>query len=221
MENYLILASSSPGRKELLQKIGITPNLIIAPNISEEVRKGEAAYEYIKRLAQEKAMIIFDPKNLQSLGTSNKNIIYIIAADTTVVRGSKIIGKAENAESAKGILKLLSGNRHTVLTAFCVIKAIKIADKNEYKIVNKPIIKVNKSTVSVKKLSEQEINWYLESDQWQGKAGGYEVTGIFELFIKQINGSLSNIIGLPLLSIYNSLLGLGYPFNYIKGRVID
>ncbi|MDR2007513.1 MAG: Maf family protein [Alphaproteobacteria bacterium] len=189
---HLVLASSSPRRLELLQKIGIVPDVVMAADIDETPLKGEKPYEYVKRVAQEKAAVV--QKNYQDS--------YIISADTSVVRGATILGKPIDRAQAESFLKLLSGRKHNVLTAFSV------AAPNR-----KIITKVAKTAITLKRLSQQEINWYLDSNEWQGKSGGYGIQGPFEVFVKQINGSVSNVVGLPLFNVYNTLLGLGYKMH--------
>ncbi len=189
-----ILASSSPRRIELLQKIGVTPDFIISPNLDETPKKFEDPTAYVKRIALEKAISIFK-EHTDSL---------VLSADTIVLKGRRILGKAKNEKEAYDMISLLSGSRHKVLTAFCVCSPT----------LSKPIVKITKTSVLLKNLSEKEKLWFLASKEWEGKSGSYAIQGIFELFIKQINGSISSVVGLPLLQVYNVLIGLGYNFNY-------
>jgi len=192
-DQHLILASSSPRRLELLKKINIIPDLVIAADINETPLKAEKPYEYVKRVAKEKAGVIQE-KYKDS---------YIIAADTSVVRGKTILGKPADRAQAESFLKLLSSRKHNVLTAFSIALP-----------QSKIITHVVKTTITLKRLSASEINWYLDSNEWQGKSGGYGIQGKFEVFVKQINGSVSNVVGLPLFNVYNTLVGAGYKFNY-------
>lgn len=189
----LILASSSPRRLDLLSKIGIIPNLVIPADIDETPKKNEKPYEYVKRVSLEKALSIKE-KHPNS---------FIVSADTSVIKGATILGKPENINKAKDFLNLLSGGKHNVLTAFTIISPF-----------GKSITKVVKTSVTIKRLSVDEINWYLNSKEWEGKSGGYAIQGKFELFVKQINGSVANVVGLPIFNFYNTLTGLGYKFNY-------
>jgi septum formation protein len=190
---HLILASSSPRRLELLKKINIIPDLVVAADINETPLQKEKPYEYVKRVAQEKAAAVQE-KYKDS---------YIIAADTSVICGTAILGKPENRKQAESFLKLLSGRKHNVLTAFSVVLPS-----------SKIITRVVKTTITLKRLSPLEISWYLDNNEWQGKSGGYGIQGKFEVFVKQINGSVSNVVGLPLFNVYNTLAGAGYKFNY-------
>jgi septum formation protein len=189
MDNNLVLASSSPRRLDLLKLIDVVPNNVVSPEIDETPLKGEGALLYVKRMAKEKAKAV----------AGNFANSYVLSADTIVVRGSKILGKPNSKEEEVEFLKLLSGRRHSVFSAFCIV-----SPKNQC------VLKVVKTAVVVKKLTEEEIRWYVDSKEWEGKSGGYAIQGKFQNFVKQINGSLSSVVGLPILEVYNSLLGLGY-----------
>lgn len=195
MENkaFLILASSSPRRLELLEKIGITPSSVIPADIDETPNKKEKPFEYVKRMSLEKAL---------SVAVVNADS-YIISADTVVIKGATILGKPADRKQAEAFLNLLSGGKHNVLTSFTVISP-----------QGKSVTKVIKTVVTLKRFSIEEIHWYLDSGEWQGKSGGYAIQGRFEMFVKQINGSVSNVVGLPLFNVYNTLTGMGYKFNY-------
>ena len=194
INQQLILASSSPQRLDLLKKINIIPNRVIHPQINEDVLKKEKPYAYVKRLAQQKAQVVH----------SQFPDFYVLGADTSVIRGSKILGKPNNPEEALQFLNLLSGKKHQVITAYCI-----------YKPDGSYILKAISSDVVVKNLSSSEKSWYVSTGEWQNKAGGYSIAGTFEIFVKQINGCISNIVGLPLPYVYNSLLGLGYNFRNV------
>ena len=196
MANTLfILASSSPRRLELLNKIGVIPSEVIPADIDESVIKGERPTEYVKRVALAKAFKVAE-------NIANKENLYILSADTIVVKGLRILGKPVDSKQEESFLKLLSGGNHKVLTAFCILRY----QNNTVK----KILKVVQSSVSVKLLNTQEINKYIAGGEWEGKSGGYSIQGNFEMFVKSINGSISNIVGLPILQVYNSLFGLGY-----------
>lgn len=189
----LILASSSPRRQELLAKIGIVPNQIIPADIDEAPKKGEKPYGYVKRISLEKA---------KSVSKNNDNS-FIISADTAVIKGATILGKPKDVEEAKLFLNMLSGGKHSVLTGFTIISP-----------TGQSVTKVIKTLVTVKRLSLEETQWYLDSGEWEGKSGGYAIQGCFEVFVKQISGSVSNVVGLPVFNVYNTLTGMGYKFNY-------
>ena len=154
----LILASSSPQRLELLKKINIIPHSVIHPQINEDILKKERPYEYVKRLAQQKAQVVYN----------QFPSFYVIGADTCVIRGSKILGKPSNSEEALQFLDFLSGKKHQVLTAYCI-----------YRPEGSYILKAIKSDVVVKNLSDIEKKWYLSKNEWQNKAGRYSISGVF------------------------------------------
>ncbi len=187
-----ILASSSPQRLDLLKKINVIPSSVIHPEINEDVLKKEKPYAYVKRLAQQKAQIVY----------AKHSSCYVLGADTSVIRGAKILGKPNNEDEALKFLNLLSGRKHQVITSYCI-----------YKPDGSYILKAISSDVVVKNLSDIEKKWYISTGEWKNKAGGYSISGRFEVFVKQINGCISNVIGLPLPYVYNSLLGLGYNFT--------
>ena len=174
--------------------MGVTPK-VVAPNIIEKIGSKESPTLYIKRLSLEKAQAV----------AANYANDFIVAADTIVLKGAKILEKPANVEEAHKMLTTLKGGRHNVLTAFTV--ASPGAGR-------KFITKVVKTSVLVKNLSAQEIQWFLNSGQWEGKSGGYAIQGLFEVFVKQVNGSISNVIGLPMMQVYNTLVGLGFQFPY-------
>lgn len=184
----LILGSASPRRRELLAKIGIVPDLITSPEIDEEPRKGELPRPYCLRIALEKVAAV-------SAGPDD----FVLAADTTVAVGRRILGKPVDATQAAQFLLLMSGRRHKVLTAI----AVKRGDKVWSRVVE--------SDVKFKRLSDAEISAYLRSMEWQGRAGGYAIQGLASALIPWIGGSYSAIVGLPLAETMNLLQGAGYP----------
>lgn len=185
----LILASASPRRLALLAQIGITPDLVAPTDIDETALKGEKPRVHVKRLALEKAT---------AAAAKNKGSI-VLAADTIVTTGARVIGKPADKKEAEKFLRSLSGNRHRVITSVAVINA-------DGTLGQKTVV----TTVSFKRLSDGEIKWYLESGEWQGKAGGYAIQGKAGAFIKSLNGSYSNVVGLPLYETWCLLEGLGY-----------
>jgi septum formation protein len=172
----LILASASPRRLELLRQIGIEPNEIIPTDIDETPRKRELPEAYVKRMAGEK---------YEAIRKSADEEAVILSADTIVACGRRILGKPQNEAEAREFLTLLSGRRHRVYSAICVNSKTKLV----------------KTQVKFRKLSKAELTWYIETKEWQGKAGGYAIQGAAAAFIPWINGSYSNVVGLPLVEV--------------------
>ncbi|MEE2933346.1 MAG: Maf family nucleotide pyrophosphatase [Pseudomonadota bacterium] len=183
----LILASSSPRRLHLLAQIGITPDSIVYPDIDESVTQNEKPREYVKRMASAKADV------------AKKSGEYLLAADTAVVCGNRILPKAETKDAAGDCLSLLSGRRHKVLGGICLL-----LPNGERR------MRLVETTVSFKRLTESEIDSYLNSSEWDGKAGGYAIQGRAASFVKHISGSYSNVVGLPLYNVSQLLRGNGY-----------
>lgn len=186
----LILASQSPRRLSLLGQIGITPDAVSPADINEDPIEGEVPRDHALRLAQEKAAKV--------AGDTPDTII--LAADTVVGVGRRILPKAETLEQAKYCLELLSGRGHRVFTGVAVIKAD-----------GDMLSRVVETRLTMKRLSPLELKSYLESGEWEGKAGGYGIQGIAEAYISKIIGSYSNVVGLPLFDTRNLLQGAGYP----------
>ena len=182
----LILASASPRRIDLLKQIGVDPAQIIPADIDESELKNEAPRDLALRLAREKARAI----------AINNNGKFIIAADTVVAVGRRILPKAENETQARKCLKLLSGRRHHVYGGICII-----TDEG------KEITRLCDTIVKFKRLSTNEINSYIESQEWEGKAGGYAIQGQAAAYISFIQGSYSNIVGLSLYDTMQMLRG--------------
>lgn len=182
-----ILASASPRRLQLLDRLGIKPDHVIPADLDETPLEKELPRHHAGRLAREKALKIAEqyPDAL------------ILAADTVVACGRRILPKTENIDEARDCLKLLSGRRHRVYGGIAII------NKGE-----KPLSRVVETVVSMKRLSVQEQADYIQTEQWRGVAGGYSIQGIAESFIKQINGSHSNIIGLCLYNTRQMLTGI-------------
>lgn len=177
----IILASSSERRIELLKRINIIPDKIIAPDIEEIVAKGEKPREFATRMSVEKATVV--------AAQITEGIV--IAADTVVVCGGKIIEKAENDQDVYKALKILSGRRQRIYTAVTVIKK---HSTSQDKIITKLVC----SIVKFKRLSEREIKQYCETKEGIGKAGAWSMQGYAEAFVSHMSGSFSNIVGLPL-----------------------
>ena len=173
----LILASASPRRVELLKLLGITPEAIIPADIDETPLKGELPTDYVHRVARGKAEAVaaMHPGKL------------ILSADTTVVMGRRILGKAADEAEARKFLALMSGRRHRVMTAVCVIRA---HGTRREKLVT--------TVVKFARLTQADVDAYIASGEWQGKAGAYAIQGLAAAFIPFISGSHSNVVGLPL-----------------------
>ena len=198
-QKELILASSSPRRKYLLENSGFTIENIISPDIDETPLKKELPHILAKRLAMGK-----NSAACEMLGDNKEQVV--LSADTVVACGRRILPKATNAEEAELCLNMLSGKRHRVYTAIC------LSGYRDNKSDRQQICKVVDSHVNFRLLNKWEIEQYINSNEWQGKAGGYSIQGRAECFIKSINGSVSNIIGLPMFTTYNSLLSFNiYP----------
>jgi septum formation protein len=185
----LILASSSPRRLTLLKDIGITPDEIVPANIDETPKSKELPRQLALRLASEKrdAVAVTRPDGI------------ILAADTVVACGRRILPKAETSSDVRDCLKLLAGRRHHVYTGI----SLRLADGNLRE-------RVVDSTVIFRNLSPADINAYVESGEGIGKAGGYAIQGLAATYIRFISGSYSNIVGLPLFEVVQLLRGAGY-----------
>lgn len=190
----LILASASPRRLELLKQIGIIPDAVIPADIDETPLKSELPTAYAKRIAAGKAQKIRD---------SVKDAI-ILSADTVVAVGRRILPKteADMEAEARACLKLFSGRRHKVLTA---VTAIAPDGREKSRLVT--------SIVAFKRLSDTDIDFYLKTGEWKGKAGGYAIQGHAATIITFISGSYTGIVGLPLHETVNILGDLGYERN--------
>ena len=171
----LILGSGSPRRLELLAVLGLHPIEVRKPDIDETPLKGELPRTYCNRITASKA---------EALPASGNEVI--LCADTTVALGRRIMGKPSNLEEARAFLQKLSGRRHKVITS--------VAVKNAEQTWQKDVV----SIVQIKRLSPQELESYLDTADWQGKAGGYGIQGPAGLFIPWISGSYAAIMGLPL-----------------------
>lgn len=189
----LILASASPNRLELLRKINIIPDSIISADIDETPATKELPNKLALRLAQEKGQRVLDV---------TQGDCYIISADTVVALGRRILPKALTQEDVRYCFNLLSGRGHKVYTAFTLIKKI----NNQVTIRNKVVTTVLK----FKRMTTQEIDYYVNSNEGLNKAGGYAIQGYAQCYLEFISGSVSNVVGLPLFEVRNGLLSLGY-----------
>ena len=188
--SQLVLASASPRRIELLKQIGIVPDKIVPAAINETPTKQELPRLLAERLARAKAEAVH--------GMETGNLV--LAADTVVACGRRVLGKPRDAGEAEKYLKLLSGRRHRVFGGVCVIDGEAIRRT-----------RVVTTTVQFKSLTEQEVSAYLEGKEWQDKAGGYAIQGVAGGFVKMLSGSYPNVVGLPLYETANLLRAAGYP----------
>jgi septum formation protein len=191
--NKLVLASASPRRVELLGQVGIIPDQIIPANIDETPLPREKASDLALRLAIQKA---------KALPHSSQDTV-ILAADSVVALGRREIPKAENIETAHFCLNALSGRKHVVYGGI----ALRLPD-------DKIISRLVATSVKFKVLTRDEIQAYLDSGEWNGKAGGYGIQGMAARFVKNINGSYSNIVGLSLYDTMNMLEGVGFGHHH-------
>ncbi len=183
-----VLASASPRRRDLLRQIGYTPDQIDPATLDETAQPNEPPDAYAKRLARAKAARVVE---------RHRGAI-VLGADTVVACGRRILPKAESAAQAERCLALLSGRRHRVIGGLAIVAP----DGS----IRERLVR---TTVGFKRLSRPEIAGYVASGEWQGKAGGYAIQGRAAAFVRFINGSYSNVVGLPLHETYQVLTGLG------------
>jgi septum formation protein len=183
----LVLASASPRRRELLARLGIEPARVVHADIDETPGKGELPRDYARRMAREKA---------QAAGDSG---LFVLAGDTVVTVGRRILPKAEDEATARKCLDLLSGRRHRVLSAV----ALQSPDGSVRE-------RLSETVVRFKSLSAEERAAYLAGDEWRGKAGGYAIQGSAEGLIAWISGSHSGVVGLPLFETRALLESAGF-----------
>ncbi|MCF6321632.1 MAG: Maf-like protein [Rhizobiaceae bacterium] len=195
----LVLASGSPRRLQLLQQAGIEPEHLSPVNADETPQKGEQPRSLAKRLAKEKALLAMEnAKRSEELQDS-----FILAADTVVGLGRRILPKAEMLDQASMCLRLLSGRSHRVFTGLTLV--------NPKGVMRHRLVETR---VRFKRLSREEMEAYLASGEWRGKAGGYAIQGLAGSFIVKLIGSYTNVVGLPLYETVALLVGDGYPVHY-------
>ncbi|MGD9868160.1 MAG: Maf-like protein, partial [Hyphomicrobiales bacterium] len=198
----LVLASGSPRRLALLQKVGLEPDALRPSSVDETPRRGEVPRTLVRRLAKAKA------EAAQKLVAAEPELAgsFILAADTTVAVGRRIVSKAELVDEAAAALRLLSGRAHRVHTAICLVLPNGASR-----------MKVVETRVRFKRLSRDEIDSYLGSGEWRGKAGGYAIQGIAGCFVRKLVGSYTNVVGLPLTETVSMLQSAGFPvyFNWL------
>ncbi len=186
----LILGSASPRRRELLAQIGVVPDAVLPPDIDERPLPRELPRPYCQRIARQKAQAVTaGPDDL------------VLCADTTVALGRRILGKPADAGEAAVFLLALGGRRHQVITALALRRGDRLWQRDVV------------SEVKIKRLSDQELNQYLHSGEWQGKAGGYAIQGLAGAFIPWLQGSFTGVVGLPLAETATLLRSAGYPMG--------
>jgi septum formation protein len=195
----LILASASPRRLALLNQIGVQPDHLVPAHVDETPEKGELPRKLAARLADLKALTAQHKARQSGSGTN----AMVLAADTVVAVGRRILPKAELMEEASECLKLLSGRTHRVYTGLTLLTSS--GSKRQ---------RVVESRVRFKRLSQREIEAYLASTEWRDKAGGYAIQGIAGAFVVKLVGSYSGIVGLPLHETAALLAGEGYPIHF-------
>jgi len=186
----LILASASPRRLDLLARIGVIPDGVVPADVDESVPRGELPRDHALRLAREKALAVAagEPDSL------------VLAADTVVAVGRRILPKVEDEATLRACLKLLSGRRHRVLTGVAL------------SVPGQPLrTRLGETMIAMKPLSDEEIDHYASHGEWRGKAGGYALQGYGEVYVRHIAGSYSNVVGLPLAETRVLLKAAGYP----------
>ena len=185
----LVLASASPRRLDLLGRIGVVPDAVVPADIDESVPRGELPRQHALRLAREKAEAV----------AAKAPDALVLAADTVVAVGRRILPKVEDEVTLRDCMKLLSGRRHRVLTG--VALAIPGQGIRE---------RLGETMIAMKRLSDEEIDYYAGHGEWRGKAGGYALQGYGEVYVRHIAGSYSNVVGLPLTETRVLLKSAGY-----------
>lgn len=183
---HLTLASASPRRRELLSRMGLVPDAVTPADIDETPLKGELPRAYALRMGREKAVAVDAPG-------------HVLAGDTVVAVGRRILPKTETAAEARACLELMSGRRHQVLSSV----VLRAPDGRLRE-------RLSETAVRFKRLSSAEISAYLASDEWRGKAGGYAIQGAAEGLIEWIHGSHSGVMGLPLYEARTLLKAAGF-----------
>jgi septum formation protein len=199
----LILASASPRRLALLNQIGIEPEHLVPAHVDETPEKGELPRKLAQRLADLKALTARHKASVAGFGSNSM----VLAADTVVAVGRRILPKAETMEEASDCLRLLSGRAHRVYTGVTLITP---SGARRHRLVE--------TRIRFKRLSGKEMEAYLASAEWRDKAGGYAIQGIAGSFVVKLVGSYSGVVGLPLNEVTQLLAGEGYPvhFNWLN-----
>jgi septum formation protein len=195
----LVLASGSPRRVTLINRAGIEPDALRPADLDETPQRGELPRACANRLARAKAEAALEQVRVDE----ELKGAYVLAADTVVAVGRRILPKAELLDEAAQCLRLLSGRNHRVHTGVCLVTPNEAFRQ-----------RLVETRVRFKRLSEEDIEAYLASGEWRGKAGGYAAQGIAGSFIVKVVGSYSNVVGLPLYEVTTLLAGEGYPIRF-------
>jgi len=198
VRHALVLASGSPRRIELLQQAGLDPDRILPADVDETPLRAEHPRSLAKRLARAKA----DKAHASLLAEADHAGAFLLAADTVVAVGRRILPKAEREDEAVYCLKLLSGRAHRVYSGVCLVTP---AGKVRQRLVE--------TRVRFKRLSREDIDSYLAAGEWRGKAGAYAIQGLAGTFVVKLVGSYTNVVGLPLYETVGLLAGDGYPVH--------
>jgi septum formation protein len=185
----LVLASASPRRLDLLARIGVIPDAVDPADIDESVAPGELPRDHALRLAQEKAAAI----------ALRHQQTFVLAADTVVAVGRRILPKVEDEATLRTCMALLSGRRHRVLTGVALMSPD-----------GRVRSRVVETMIAMKRLSNEEIDFYAGHGEWRGKAGGYALQGYGEVYVRHLSGSYSNVVGLPLAETRHLLKSAGF-----------
>jgi septum formation protein len=204
----LVLASASSRRLALLEQVGIEPDALRPASIDETPKRGERPRNYARRLAREKAELA----KARLAREPELASAFVLAADTVVAVNRKIIGKPEYLNDAAASLQTRSGRSHRVYTAVCLITAS-----------GGVRMRTVETRVRFKRLRREEIDSYLASGEWRGKAGAYAIQGIAGAFVHKIVGSYTNVVGLPLIEVVEMLTAEGFPiyFNWLNRAEVD
>jgi septum formation protein len=204
----LVLASASPRRLTLLQQVGVAPDALRPTSIDETPTRREQPRHLVNRLARKKAEVARD----QIANDPDLADAYVLSADTVVAVGQRILVKPAHVEEATASLQLLSGRAHKVLTCICLITP---DDRVRSKII--------KTKVRFKHLTRSEIEAYIASREWRGKAGGYAIQGLAGCFVQTIDGSYTNVVGLPVAEVVGMLMVEKFPihYNWLKLAEVD
>jgi septum formation protein len=192
----LVLASASPRRLQLLERVGLVPDLLNPADVDETPLKRETPRRLSIRLAEEKARAAAAMPQVKALGSN----VFVLAADTVVGLGRRILPKAETVEEVRDCLTMLSGRSHWVYSTVCLIGPR-----------GRSTSRCSETKVRFKRLSREDLESYIGCDEWRGKAGGYAIQGRAEAFVRMLTGSHSGVIGLPLYETVHLLEGAGYP----------
>ena len=185
----LVLASASPRRLDLLVRLGLVPDAVDPADIDEAVAAGETPRDHARRLASEKAALV----------AARHPGAIVLAADTVVAVGRRILPKAEDEATARACLALLSGRRHRVITAVALVGAD-----------GKMRERLSESVVTFQRLTAADTDWLIGRGDWHGKAGGYAIQGAAEAFVRALSGSFSGVVGLPLNDTRLLLMAAGW-----------